>query len=82
MLLLHGGDVNATDYDNRSPLYYAAYNGNEDCLKTILRDKRLDINITRNGGWTPLHETSRFGHLSCTKALLRYDLVKVFIFEN
>jgi len=70
MLLENNADVNALDYDNRTPLYYASYDGHNDVVDAILQNDSLDLKIMRNGGWTPLHETSRCGHYYCSKVLI------------
>lgn len=71
VLLHQGANINAVDYDNRTPLYFAAYDGHVDTVKSLLADDNLDISVKRNGGWTALHEASRFGHVDVTVALLR-----------
>ena len=71
VLLHQGANINAVDYDNRTPLYFAAYDGHVDTVKSLLADDNLDISVKRNGGWTALHEASRFGHVDVTIALLR-----------
>lgn len=75
ILLLSNADVNAVDFDNRSPLYFCIYGGHYDSAKCILQDKNVDLKMARNGGWTPLHEAARFGHLKCLELLTRYFLL-------
>lgn len=70
ILLMNNADVNAVDYDNRSPLYFAVYDGHYDCAMRLLQEEGINITVTRKGGWTPLHEASRFGHYECVQLLL------------
>lgn len=70
VLLMNNADVNNIDYDNRTPLYFSVYDGQYDCAKFLLQEEDIDVTITRNGGWTHLHEASRFGHYKCVQLLL------------
>ena len=73
VLLSRKADVNALDFDSRTPLYFASYDGHTDCVEKLLTNpwQKAFVNLPRHGGWTPLHETARFGFVSCLELLLR-----------
>ena len=71
VLLENGANINDVDYDNRTPLYFASYDGHLECVKELLQNTNININIHRKGGWTHLHEVARFGHYKCMKILIR-----------
>lgn len=70
LLLDRGADINAVGEENRTPLYYAAYHGQHQCIAALLNHSECNIRIIRSGGWTHLHETSKFGYAECTELLI------------
>ena len=46
--------VNAKDSEGKTPLYWAANNGDEDVAALLLASK-ADVNGRTDDGWTPLH---------------------------
>ncbi|KPL20242.1 MAG: hypothetical protein AMJ75_12065, partial [Phycisphaerae bacterium SM1_79] len=48
-LLSESANVNAKDYQNRTPLMWAAYNGHTEVIKLLL-EKNADVNAKTNGG--------------------------------
>lgn len=71
VLLENEANINEVDYDNRTPLYFASYDGHFECVKELLQNENINIHIHRKGGWTHLHEVARFGHFKCMGILLR-----------
>lgn len=57
-LLGQGADVNATDYDGRTPLHSAAARDSVDVVR-ILLDAGADVNVQNNAGETPLYDAVR-----------------------
>ncbi|KAF8857589.1 ankyrin, partial [Acephala macrosclerotiorum] len=57
------------DEYSRTPLFYAAQNGNEAVIKLLL-DKGFDVNAASLSGSTPLHQASENGHVEVVKLLL------------
>ncbi|XP_070176015.1 ankyrin-3-like [Littorina saxatilis] len=53
LLLNAGADVNAQDRLGRTPLHYAAWNGNTETLRRLIHHE-ADLNATDNEGRTPL----------------------------
>eukprot|EP00795_Rhopilema_esculentum_P016385 gene16385-7787_t len=68
-LLSRGADVNAVDFDNRTPLYFASHNGHIECIEELFKNN-ASVDLARYGGWTPLHEATRFGYIECMKKLI------------
>jgi len=68
-----GCDVNSTDLDGNTPLFYAAEIGSLPCV-ALLVEKGANIFSKNNGGWTPLHAAAWKGstenHLECAELLL------------
>ena len=60
-LVEFGCDVNAIDYDRRSPLYAAAGNCNVNVIDFLLA-KKANVNATDFRGCTPLDEAVRTNH--------------------
>ena len=60
-LIEFGCDVNAIDYDRRSPLYAAAGNCNVNVIDFLLA-KKADVNAKDFRGCTPLDEAVRTNH--------------------
>ena len=60
-LVEFGCDVNAIDYDRRSPLYAAAGNCNVNVIDFLI-SKKASVNATDFRGCTPLDEAVRTNH--------------------
>ena len=51
-------------------LHYACILGRSKCVKALIEDDRIHINITDRYGQTPLYRAVYFGHLEVVKVLL------------
>ncbi|KRW98643.1 Cytochrome cd1-nitrite reductase-like, heme d1 domain [Pseudocohnilembus persalinus] len=62
--------INQPNFLKQSPLFFAAWNGNEEILNILLKNG-ADINQQDNQLWTPLIISCYHGHLSIVKTLLK-----------
>ncbi len=72
-----GADVNRPSSNKMRvrPLHSAA--ANKDMALALRLSERLikagaDINVSQNGGWTPLHQAAAHGNIELVRMLLRY----------
>ncbi|WP_131781492.1 ankyrin repeat domain-containing protein [Legionella gresilensis] len=73
-----GADPNVQSEDGISPLYIAAKNGNVECIKILLENSEIDVNISlEDDGVTPLHIACENGHLEIVKLLLEHPKIKI-----
>ncbi|MBQ8480609.1 MAG: ankyrin repeat domain-containing protein [Akkermansia sp.] len=70
LLITAGADVNKADKDGWTPLHWAAWNGNSECVKRLLATPGIDVNMANEYGWTPLDRAASNGHSKCVKLLL------------
>jgi hypothetical protein len=72
-LFLHC-DINIDTCDERgwSPLFLAAFNGNEELAKLFI-ESGANVNLKDNGGFTPLHWASFNGHANIIKYFVTRD---------
>ncbi|MCF8222464.1 MAG: ankyrin repeat domain-containing protein [Bacteroidales bacterium] len=69
-LIKLGADVNATDFDNISPLIYAVANNNLSTAQALL-DHDAETNIISNSGESALHIAAKENMLEIAEALIR-----------
>ncbi|KAI0485805.1 hypothetical protein F4859DRAFT_528751 [Xylaria cf. heliscus] len=72
-------DVNVTDNDNRTALWWATRYGHQTVVKLLLTTDGIDPNLTDTEGLTPLHYAVRDENEAITKLLLaneRYAMEK------
>ncbi|XP_022107290.1 ankyrin repeat domain-containing protein 27-like [Acanthaster planci] len=69
VLILRGGDINATDYHGSTPLHVACSRGQQH-VTLLLLDEGASVNIEDNDGNTPLHLCCANGHEECVKAMM------------
>ena len=71
MLVRAGADISikAEEFDDRSPLHFAAYRGPVDTIKTLL-DAGAEVNGKCKLDWTPLHDAAFEGNAKAVKLLL------------
>lgn len=62
-------NIEASIYDGRRPLHFAAFKGQEACAKELLA-LGADKEAVDNAGWTPLHFAARYNHLDVIRLLL------------
>ena len=74
-LLAYGHCPNLKDTYNRTPLWYAAYNGHENVIKVLLGENGVDPDCKDNYGRTPLSWAAEKGHEVVVKQLLANDRV-------
>ncbi|KAK8131115.1 hypothetical protein PG984_007553 [Apiospora sp. TS-2023a] len=71
ILLSAAADPNDyTTHDRHTPLIGAALAGNDNCVKTLLRDHRTDINLTDSAGRSALLVACKYGYLYVVELLL------------
>ena len=77
-LLLKGRtQVDSEDKLSKALLCSAAVKGHEAVVKLLLDTGRVDVNVTDDGGWTPLMGAARGGHEAVVKLLLDTGRVDV-----
>jgi ankyrin repeat protein len=70
LLILYGGNVNALDKGNWSPLHLAARNGHAYAVKILVAaGSELNLQDAKHG-WTPLHGAIVAGHARVGRILL------------
>jgi len=68
-----GIDVNIkdTDWNDRTPLHWAAMKGHGDIVQLLLRN-RADPNLLMDNGWSPLHSAAETGRQTILVSLVQY----------
>ena len=79
-LALPGVDVNLQDEHGQTALFHAAFKGAWRCVKVLLADHRIDVNLScSRRGLTPLHAA---GHPKCIELLLQAPGIKINKADN
>lgn len=65
---VRGVDLNAGDYDQRTPLHLAAAGGHKSVV-TFLIEHGVDVNVTDRWGCTPLNDAEQQGHAAVASIL-------------
>lgn len=67
-LAVHGFDLNAADYDKRTPLHLAASEGQENIVQFFINEG-AELNNRDRWGGTPLDDAYRHGHLEVARLI-------------
>lgn len=71
-LIKNGAHINSTCDDGGTPLHYAVFNGHVECVKILLSEKDILVNVyTKRCGSTPLHFAARNNYLEIVQLLLK-----------
>jgi len=70
--LVTAAKLNKRNGKGETPLHRAAIRNEVDKMSEYLCVPGVDVNITDNAGWTPLHEACNHGSIECVKLLLKY----------
>ncbi|KAK7976295.1 hypothetical protein PG989_014758 [Apiospora arundinis] len=70
VLLSAGADPNAHAYKRQTPLIGAAVIGSSDCVRILLGEQGINVNLTDQHGRSALLLACRYGHFDVVKLLL------------
>jgi ankyrin repeat protein len=71
------------DQDKWYPIHHAAWNGHDECVRTLLKDYSCSPNARDNFSMTSLHYAALQGHVNVVKVLLDHsdiDVVRMIFF--
>lgn len=68
-------DINARDSTGRTPLMWAALNGDKDVIAMLLNQKDVQVNVADDSGWPALMCAGVNGHEDAVKLLLATNKV-------
>ena len=71
LLLEHGADANAQDYEKGTPLLLASKGGHADVVRVLLK-QGVDIEGRADDDWSPLDRASDGGHVEVVRVLLEH----------
>lgn len=78
ILLDQGFEADTKDLNNATPLWWAAYKGEETVAKLLLSRKDVDVNnVNYTCNQTPLFEAAAMGHVEMVKLLISREDVDV-----
>jgi ankyrin repeat protein len=82
--LRHGGNINATDSDGRTPLFWTSWQAHNDLARFFLRigKGKIDVNLKENRGVTPLNYACMQGNTGIVRMLLETGKADVNTPEN
>ncbi|VUC21708.1 unnamed protein product [Clonostachys rosea] len=66
------GHLHSLDEYGRTPMHYAAMNGQVEAIRILIR-RGGDVNVKSNNGFTPLHFAADCGHPSTVRVLLEME---------
>lgn len=70
MLLDAGADPNVSNWEDQTPLGWAAGAGKEEAIELLLKQPSTNINHVQKSGQPPLSRASENGHAKCARLLL------------
>ena len=74
-LVVRGSDLNAADYDKRTPFHLAASEGQVEVVQYFIGEG-IDLNPRDRWGGTPLDDAHRHGHLQVAQLLESHGAVR------
>lgn len=78
----HLVEINAVDYNDNTPLHYAAHHGHTEIIKCLLKVNDIDVNCKDRKGNTPLHLAALNGHKDAIIILLNFKGIKPTIIND
>lgn len=70
ILLDAGADPNISNWEDQTPLGWAAAEGKEDAMELLLKQSGININHVQTSGQSPVSLAAQKGHTKCVKFLL------------
>ncbi|KAG0641268.1 ankyrin repeat-containing domain protein [Tuber brumale] len=70
-------DINQLDYQGRTPLHLASFNGGVNLMKLLVWNSRVDVNIVDRHGRTALHVACKAGNSHAVRILLAHPGIDV-----
>ena len=68
LLLAHPDiDVNVKDMYGQTPFSIACLNGPTSCVREMLKDSRVNLQVPNNCWFTPLRHAARGGHIDAIR---------------
>ena len=76
-LLKQGADVNEQNSDARTALWYACVNNRTEIVQILLKNKKINVNLQDNGGWSPFSSACHYNRYECVLMMLQDPRVDI-----